>query len=174
MINPEIYNVLISLKTQTLNKIEKNLKEDPQNLNIMKAVVPEINVYGSFERTFTTCLGHKLQEVAAVCGNNVVNIDKQEKKTLGVDIRVEFGEGQMKLNTNTQTGTHKKDSLNKLLETTTRNGTNPFFVTALGESYEYQKNGILYIGGENFWKKINIDYNDLNDTIVQVIKETYE
>lgn len=140
----------------------------------MKSVFPEINVYATFERTFSTCLGHKLQEVAAICGRDVINIDKEERKTLGIDIRTFFGEGQMKLGTNTQTGTHKKDSLNKLIETTKKNGTNPFFVTALGESYDYVKDGVLYIGGEKFWEKIGINYTDLYDTITEVIKETYD
>lgn len=174
MIDQKIYQVLIPLKEKTIKKIKKNLKEDAKKLNIIKASVPQLNVYCSFERTFSTCLGHELQEVAAKCGKNVINIDKEEKKTLGIDLRVSFGEGQMKLGKNTQTGTHKKDSLNKLLETTSKNNTNPFFVTALGESYEYLKDGVLYIGGEKFWEKIGIDYNDLYETIVKVIQETYE
>ena len=174
MISAEIYQVLTPLKNKTLKKIKSNLKEDPQKLNIMKSAVPEINVYGTFERTFSTCLGHKLQEVAAICGKDVVNVDKEERKTLGIDIRVSFGEGQMKLGTNTQTGTHKKDSLHKLIETTKNNGTNPFFVTALGESYSYFKDGVLYIGGEKFWERIGINYTDLHYTITEVIKETYD
>lgn len=172
-VSQEIYKILLPLKQQTLNKIKKNLKEDKKKLNILKASVPEILVYGTFERTFSTCLGHKLQEVAAVCGTNTINIDKSEGKVIGIDIRTDFGEGQMKLGENTQTGTHKKDSLKKLLETTQSNKTNPFFVTALGESYEYLKDGILYIGGEKFWSKININYNDLYETINQVIQEIY-
>jgi hypothetical protein len=174
VISAEIYKVLISLKNKTIQKIKSNLKKDPKKLNIMKSVFPEINVYATFERTFSTCLGHKLQEVAAICGRDVINIDKEERKTLGIDIRTFFGEGQMKLGTNTQTGTHKKDSLNKLIETTKKNGTNPFFVTALGESYDYVKDGVLYIGGEKFWEKIGINYDDLYDTITEVIKETYD
>lgn len=153
--------------------MKNNLKEDSKKLNIMKSVVVDINVYGTFERTFSTCLGHKLQEVAAKCGKDVINVDKEEKKTLGIDIRTLFGEGQMKLGTNTQTGTHKKDSIDKLIQTTKNNGTNPFFVTALGESYCYNRDGILYIGGEKFWEKIGINYTDLYDTITEVIKETY-
>lgn len=174
MVSTEIYEILIPLKDKTLQKIKYNLNEDPQKLNIMKSVVKEINIYGTFERTFSTCLGYKLQEVAAKCGSNVVDIDKEEKKTLGIDLRALFGEGQLKANQNTQTGTHKKDSLNKLLETTSINKTNPFFATALGESYEYVKDGVLYIGGKIFWEKIGINYTDLCDTITQVIKETYD
>lgn len=174
MIDQKIYQVLFPIKEKTIKKIKENLKEDPKNLNIIKASVPKLNVYCSFERTFSTCLGHALQEVAAECGKGVINVDKKERKTLGIDLRVSFGEGQMKLGKNTQTGTHKKDSLMKLLETTTKNETNPFFVTALGESYEYLKDGILYVGGEKFWKKIGVNYNDLYDTIVKVIQETYE
>ena len=173
MIDTNIYEIVLPLKEKTIKKILGNLK-NPENLNILKAAVPELNVYCSLERTFTTCLGHCLQEIAATCGKNVINIDKQEKKTLGIDLRCSFGEGQMKLGANTQTGTHKKDSLNKLLQTTSKNKTDPFFVTALGESYEYLKDGVLYIGGEKFWEKIGVNYNDLYDTITKVIQETYE
>jgi hypothetical protein len=173
-ISSSIYQILLPLKQQTLSKIKENLKEEKEKLNILKAEVPEILVYGTFERTFSTCLGLKLQEVAAVCGTNTINVDKSEGKVSGIDIRTDFGEGQMKLGKNTQTGTHKKDSLQKLLETTEKNKTNPFFATALGESYEYLKDGILYIGGKNFWEKININYNDLYETISKVIQETYE
>jgi len=174
MISKEIYDVLIPLKDKTINKIKYNLNQAPEDLNILKAQIPEINIYSTFHCTFSTCLGHKLQEVAAVCGNHVVNIDKQEKKTVGIDIRTEFGEGQMKLTKTTQTGTHKQDSIDKLLETTKKNNTNPFFVTALSESYHYYKDGIFYVGGEYFWSRIGINYDDLCDTIKQVIKETYE
>ena len=79
----------------------------------------------------------------------------------------------MKLNKNTQTGTHKNDSLQKLLNTTRKNGTKPFFVTALGESYEYEKDGVLYLGGDAFWSKIELNYTNLYDTIIEVIQETY-
>jgi hypothetical protein len=174
MIDQNIYKILFPLKRKTIEKIKNNLKEDPKKLNIIKATIPHLNVYSTFERTFSTCLGHSLQEVAAKCGNDVVNIDKQEKKTLGIDLRTFFGEGQMKLGQTTQTGTHKKDSLNKLLETTLNNQTDPFFVTALGESYEYYKDGVLYIGGERFWEKIGVNYNNLYDTIVKVIQDTYD
>jgi len=174
MLDQKIYNILLPIKDRTIKKIKSNLKEDPQKLNIIKASVPCLNVYASFERTFSTCLGHGLQEVAAKCGKNVINIDQEEKKTLGIDLRALFGEGQLKTNKNTQTGTHAKDSLNKLLETTSMNGTDPFFATALGESYEYVKDGVLYIGGQKFWEKIEVDYNNLYDTIIKVIQDTYD
>ncbi len=174
MISAEIYQVLLPIKDKTIKKIKSNLKQDPKKLNIIKAAIPHLNVYATFERTFSTCLGHGLQEVAAKCGNHAVNIDKEEKKTLGIDLRLLFGEGQLKANENTQTGTHKGDSLNKLLETTSSNGTNPFFATALGESYEYMKDGVLYIGGQKFWEKIGVDYNNLYDTIIKLIQDTYD
>jgi len=174
MLDQKIYNILLPIKDKTIKKIKNNLKEDPQKLNIIKAAVPCLNVYASFERTFSTCLGHGLQEVAAKCGKNVINIDKEGKKTLGTDLRALFGEGQLKTNKNAQTGTHVKDSLNKLLETTSMNGTDPFFATALGESYEYIKDGVLYIGGQKFWEKIGVDYNNLYDTIIKVIQDTYD
>lgn len=174
MVSHEIYDVLIPLKEKTIKKIKYNLNQSPENLNIVKSEIKEINIYSTFERTFSTCLGLKLQEVAAVCGNNVINIDKAEKKTVGIDIRTSFGEGQMKLAKTTQTGTHKKDSFDKLLSTTQKNNTAPFFVTAISESYHYYKDGVLYVGGEKFWSSIGVNYEDLCDTIRQVIRETYE
>ncbi len=173
----KIRRILLPIKQQVLHKIDQNLTLDKKDLNVLKATVPEILLYGTFERTFSTCLGHKLQEIASTCGKKVTNIDKVEGKVLGVDLRIEFDEsyeGQMKANTNTQTGTHKKDSFKKLIETTTKNKTKPFFVTALGESYEYLKDGILFIGGKCFWEKIGVDYNVVYNTIVEIIKETYE
>lgn len=173
MIDQEIYKVLLPIKFKTIEKIKINLKEDPKKLNILKAAVPTLNVYASFERTFSTQLGYALQEVAAKCGTNVVDLDKEGKK-LGIDLRTLFGEGQLKANGNTQTGTHKKDSLDKLLETTSVNGTKPFFATALGESYEYVKDDVLYIGGRKFWEKIGIEYDSLYDTIIKLIQDTYD
>lgn len=173
MIDSQIYNLLLPIKVKTISKIHKNIKEDKQKLNIIKASVPKLNVICTFERTFTTCLGYALQEVAAKCGTNVINTDSQGKKISGIDISTEFGEGQLKLNENTQTGTHKNDSIQKLLDTTTKNGTKPFFATALGNSYEYEKNNILYVGGDKFWSKIGMNYSDVYDTIVKVIQETY-
>ena len=173
MIDSQIYNLLLPVKKKTLIKIRKNIQEDKQKLNIIKAAVPQLNVYCTFERTFTTCLGLAIQDIAAQCGKNVINTDVKNKKVLGIDLRTEFGEGQIKLNTNTQTGTHKGDSIAKLLNTTTKNGTKPFFVTALGESYEYEKNNILYLGGDAFWSKIEMNYLNVYDTIVKVIQETY-
>lgn len=174
MVSQEIYDVLIPLKEKTIKKIKYNLNQSPENLNIVKSEIKEINIYSTFEGTFSTCLGLKLQEVAAVCGKDVVNIDKAEKKTVGIDIRTSFGEGQMKLTKTTQTGTHKKDSLDKLLSTTQKNNTAPFFVTAISESYHYYKDGVLYVGGKKFWSSIGVNYEDLCDTIRQVIRETYE
>jgi hypothetical protein len=173
MINSKIYSLLIPIKSKTIQKIQKNILESKDNLNIVKAAVPQLNVICTFERTFTTCLGYALQEVAAQCGTNVVNTDSQFKKISGIDLRTDFGEGQMKLNRNTQTGTHKNDSLQKLLTTTKKNGTKPFFVTALGESYEYTKNDVLYLGANVFWSKIGMNYSDVYDTIVKVIQETH-
>jgi hypothetical protein len=174
MIDSNIYNLLIPIKSKTILKIQKNIQENKDNLNIIKASVPELNVFCTFERTFATCLGYTLQEVAAQLGKNVINTDSSFKKISGIDLHTDFGEGQMKLNKNTQTGTHKNDSLNKLLETTRKNGTKPFFVTALGESYEYTKNDVLYLGGDCFWLKIGMNYSDVYDTIVKVIQETYD
>jgi hypothetical protein len=173
MINQRIYDILIPIKQQTIAKIEKNLRLPKNKLNIVKASVPELNVLCTFEKTFTTLLGHALQQIAEECGNSVINVDK-DKKTSGIDLRTLFGEGQFKSNKNTQTGTHQKDSIRKLLETTSKNQTLPFFATAFGESYEYVKNDILFIGGEKFWSKIGVNYDDLYDTVVYVIQEIYD
>ena len=123
MIDSQIYSLLIPIKSKTIQKIKKNISESKDNLNIIKAAVPQLNVICTFERTFSTCLGYALQEVAAQCGTNVINTDSQFKKISGIDLRTFFGEGQMKLNKNTQTGTHKNDSIQKLLTTTKQNGT---------------------------------------------------
>jgi hypothetical protein len=173
MIDSQIYNILLPIKSKTIAKIKKNIKEDKKKLNIIKAAVPKLNVICTFERTFSTCLGYSLQEVAAKCGKNVINTDTKNRKISDIDLRTEFGEGQMKLNKNTQTGTHVKDSIKKLIDTTKKNGTKPFFVTALGKSYEYDKDNILYLGGNSFWSKIDLNYSDVYDTIIKVIQETY-
>ena len=115
---------------------------------------------GRVERSFVTIYGNALQEIAA-CGDSVINLDKNGKKQTGIDLRTSFGEGQLKTGKTTQCGTHKKDSLRKLLDTTTRNGTNPFNAIAFGESQEYVENDILNLHGEAFWSKIGIDYEFL-------------
>jgi hypothetical protein len=173
MINSQIYDILKPIKYQTIQKIQENLKTDSNKLNIVKAAVPELNVFCTFEKTFTTLLGYALQQIASECGKDVVNTDKTGKQ-LGIDLSTSFGEGQLKSNKNTQTGTHKKDSIQKLLKTTKENQSYPFFATAFGESYEYVKNDILYIGGKAFWSKIDINYDDLYDTVVYILKEIYD
>jgi hypothetical protein len=173
MVNTQIYDILIPIKQQTIQKIKKNLKTPSTELNIVKAAIPELNVFCTFEKTFTTLLGYSLQQIASECGEDVVNTDKTHKQ-LGIDLRVSFGEGQLKSNKNTQTGTHKKDSIQKLLKTTQENQTHPFFATAFGESYEYVKDDILYIGGRAFWSKIGVNYDDLYDTVVYILREIYD
>lgn len=174
MVNREIYDVLIPIKDKTIKKIEENLNKDPSQLHFTKAHIKEVNVICTLEKTFSTCLGYSLQEVASKCGNNVINTDKSGKKVLGIDLRTSFGDGQMKLSKNTQTGTHKKDSINKLCETAKQNNTLPFFAIAIDESYEYIKDGVLYLGGKSFWDKIGIDYQDLQETIIHLWLETYQ
>jgi hypothetical protein len=173
MIDEKIYSILLPIKNKTLIKIQKNIKEDKNKLNIIKAAVPQLNINCTFERTFSTCLGLAIQDIAAQCGKNVENTDFNNKKVLGIDLRTEFGEGQIKLNKNTQTGTHKGDSISKLLNTTMKNGTKPFFATAFGDSHEYEKNGILYFGAEVFWSKIEMNYSDVYDTILKFVQDTY-
>jgi hypothetical protein len=172
MVNSQIYNLLVPIKEKTILKIHQNLHKSKSQLNIIKASVPELNVHGTFERTFTTLLGYTLQDIAEKCGSGVINVDN-DSKTMGIDLRTMFGEGQLKSNKNTQTGTHAKDSIQKLKETTLKNQTQPFFAIAFGESAEYTKNGILYLVGDQFWSKIDVKYDDLYDTISHVTQETY-
>lgn len=170
--NSQIYDCLVPIKDKTIRKIHQNLHKNKSELNIIKASVPELNVHGTFERTFTTLLGYALQDIAEKCGSGVVNVDA-DSKIKGIDLRTSFGEGQLKSNKNTQTGTHAKDSIQNLIETTSRHQTQPFFAIAFGEPEEYVKNGILYLIGEQFWSKINVNYGDLYDTICHVTQETY-
>ena len=152
-------------------KIYSNLRSD--NLNILKKAVPEILIWATFEKTFSTCLGYALQEIAETCGNNVVNTDKNKRKVLGIDLKIgDEWEGQLKANKNTQTGTHKNDSTDKLLKTTSEHGTHAFFAIAFGQSFDYNSNGIRYIGGEAFWSWIGIDYTNLYGIIERIAKET--
>jgi len=120
----------------------------------------------SVERTLTTILGFTLQEIAEKCAKNlkVVNTDKEEK-LLGIDLRVfeddVVWEGQLKSDSNTQTGTYLNDALTKISESTTKNQTKPFFATSFAYSHDYTKDGIRYIGGESFWKWIGVNYREL-------------
>jgi hypothetical protein len=40
--------------------------------------------------------------------------------------------------------------------------------------YRNNVTDVLHIGGEKFWEKIGIDYDNLYDTIVEVIQNTYD
>lgn len=130
----------------------------------------------SLERTLTTILGLTLQEIAEKCAKNfkVVNTDKEEK-LLGVDLRVfeddVVWEGQLKSDSNTQTGTYLNDALTKISESTTKNQTKPFFATAFADSHDYTKDGIRYIGGESFWGWIGVNYRELELRIGKTIIE---
>jgi len=81
-------------------------------------------------------------------------------------------EGQLKANKNTQTGTHKNDSLEKLIHTTIQHESKAFFAIAFGDSFDYTKDNIRYIGGEAFWTWIGIDYAQLRDIVINTAKET--
>tara|TARA_R110000868_G_C10830433_1_gene759345 strand:- start:692 stop:1243 length:552 start_codon:yes stop_codon:yes gene_type:complete len=172
MINQKIYNFShSSLKDKVFLKIKKNLKSNKKTLNIFKKAVPELVPVLTFERTYLTCLGYTLQEIASKFGKNVINADKGKTKICGVDLLVSYlGEVSLKLNKNTQCGTHQKDSFKKLV----KNAKNPVMAVAFSESYEYKKNNVLYLGGEAFWSKIDIDYQDLYDTIQKSIQDTYD
>ncbi|WJZ47912.1 type II restriction endonuclease [Synechococcus phage DSL-LC03] len=164
--------ILHPIKQKTVMKIYKNLHANGE-LNLIKDAIPEVLIWATFEKTFTTCLGYALQEIAETCGNNVRNTDKKQRKVLGIDLAInEEWEGQLKANKNTQTGTHKNDSIQKLLETTSQHETKAFFAVAFGDSFDYVKDDIRYIGGEAFWTWIGIDYTQLRDIIVRVMRET--
>lgn len=164
--------ILHPIKQKTVMKIYSNLHNNG-NLNLIKDAIPEVLIWATFEKTFTTCLGYALQEIAETCGTDVRNTDKKQRKILGIDLRInEEWEGQLKANKNTQTGTHKGDSIQKLINTTKSNGTKPFFAVAFGDSFDYESGGIRHIGGEAFWSWIGIDYIQLRDIIVRVSRET--
>lgn len=137
----------------------------------------------SLERTLTTILGLTLQEIAEKCSNKlkVINTDKEEK-LLGIDLRVFEGEsvweGQLKSDSNTQTGTYLTDALKKITESTTKNQTKPFFATAFSEPFDYTEKGIRYIGGELFWEWIGVNYRELElrigKTIIECEKEVLD
>lgn len=164
--------ILHPIKEKTVRKIYQNL-HSKKELNLIKEAVPEVLVWATFEKTFTTCLGYALQDIAEICGENVRNTDKKQRKVLGIDLAIsEEWEGQLKANKNTQTGTHKNDSIQKLLETTIKHETKAFFAIAFGDSFDYVKDDIRYIGGESFWSWIGVDYTQLRDIIVRVARET--
>ena len=167
MIDDKILDVIDYIRPKCVKTVRHNILKK-EGLNIVKFALPNVNLYGSLERTFSTCLGLALQEVAAQCGTNVVNVDKMDKQQ-GIDLKTSFGEGQMKLYINTQSGTHTKDSIKLLRE----NAIKPFFVYALEEKPKTKiKDGIVYYYGSDFWSKIGIDFTDLYDTIVYVIQQT--
>ncbi len=114
MIDEKILDVIDYIRPKCVKTVRHNILKK-EGLNIVKFALPNVNLYGSLERTFTTCLGLALQEVAAQCGTNVVNVDKINKQQ-GIDLKTSFGEGQMKLYINTQSGTHTKDSIKLLRE----------------------------------------------------------
>lgn len=131
----------------------------------------EARAYAALERSFTTNIGLVIQDVAKLLGESVVNID-DEGRMRGIDLRTSFGEGQLKSNNNTQTGTHAKDSKKLLKKTTSKNKTKPFFAIAFDDKRkEYKKNGILYLHGAAFWEKININYEDIDKAYGIVLKE---
>jgi hypothetical protein len=163
--------ILHPIKEKTIMKVYSNLHS--KKLNIIKQAVPEVLIWATFEKTFSTCLGYALQEIAEICGENVRNTDKKQRKVLGIDLAINAEwEGQLKSNKNTQTGTHRNDSIQKLIQTTSMHNTKAFFAIAFGESFDYTKNNIRYIGGEAFWSWIGINYAELCDIIVRVEKET--
>lgn len=134
----------------------------------------EARAYAALERSFTTNMGLIIQDVAKTVGDSVVNVD-EDGRMRGIDLRTKFGEGQLKSNNNTQTGTHAKDSKKLLKETTKKNKTKPFFAIAFDDKrQEYVRNGILYLHGAAFWEKININYNDIEEAYGIVLKELDE
>lgn len=169
----QVLDIFHGIEQKAIDKTKSNIelaKNFDPSIHMMKMYFPEINIYVSLEKTYTTCLGYAIQEIAAIAGDQVVNTDKNNKKILGIDLNVRNTyEGQLKSNYNTQTGTHTKDSISKLLESTTKNNTQPFFAVAFGKKYDYVKNNIRYFGGESFWNWIGVDYYEINDMIIESI-----
>lgn len=170
MINEHIYLILSPIKTAAIKKVREVI--DPQrSKNIIKSACPEINVWGSVERTVSTSLGLKLQEIATLSPKNVINLDKTAKQR-GLDIQIDsVWEGQLKSSYNTQTGTHQKDAIRMLTESTTIRHTYPFFAVAFGDSYDYMQDGVRYFSGEAFWSFIQINYTDMRETTIKLIKD---
>jgi hypothetical protein len=168
----QVLKILTQIEQKSILKAKENLERaknlDP-SIHIMKTHFPELNVYVTLEKTYTTCLGYAIQEIAELAGDEVKNVDKVNK-TIGIDLNVrQIYEGQLKSNYNTQTGTHVRDSIKKLIDTTSNNKTTPFFAVAFGKSYNYTKNDILYLGGKCFWDWIGVDYYEINDMIIESI-----
>ena len=161
------------VQTTVLNAISTKEHIDQRGSSRMypKHASREARAYAALERSFTTNIGLVVQEVAKQLGDSVVNLDK-EGRVRGIDLRTKFGEGQLKSNSNTQTGTHAKDSKKLLLEATKKNKTKPFFAVAFDDKkQEYVKDGILYLHGEAFWEKIGIPYSDIERAYRTVLKE---
>ncbi len=168
-----------------MKEILDNLRDRVVRRVLDKVYTNDFNLYKkysryspvlSLERTLTTILGLTLQEIAEKCSKNlkVINTDKDEK-LLGIDLRVFEGdfiwEGQLKSDSNTQTGTYLNDALDKITESTKKNSTKPFFATAFSDSHDYMKDGIRYIGGESFWGWIGVNYRELELRVGKTIVE---
>jgi len=159
------------------NRVIFNVKKSCGKHNNLYKRYSKYSTILSLERSFTTMMGLTLQEIAEKCSTNlkVENTDVKKKKLLGVDLRVFDGdktyEGQLKSHQNTQTGTHKGNSIEKLIETSSKNKTIPFMAIAFSEPFDYTKNGIRYIGGESFWNWIGVDYTELHQNIESTIHE---
>jgi len=120
-----------------------------------------------WNRSFDTRLGHFHQNVITEISEGVViNLDSAEKKTSGADLHFTKGDKiyliQLKSAVNTQTGSHKPDSINKLKRSAKKMGAIPTMAVFYGESDEKEKDGVLYITGESFWDLFGFDcsYND--------------
>jgi hypothetical protein len=165
--------ILEDLQTKVVKKVLDKVYSNDYNLYKKYSNYSPIL---SLERTLTTILGLTLQEIAEKCSKNlkVVNTDKEEK-LLGIDLRVFDGdviwEGQLKSDSNTQTGTYLNDALTKISESTSKNQTKPFFATAFADSHDYIKDGIRYIGGESFWGWIGVNYRELELRVGKTIVE---
>ena len=170
----EMKTILSGLKDRVLIRVRKSKSQTLKNIYKRYSKYPTIL---SLERTFTTMMGLTLQEISEKCSTKlkVENTDVRKKKILGVDLRVFDGtticEGQLKSHMNTQTGTHKGNSLEKLLDTTSKNKTSPFMAIAFSEPFDYTRDGIRYIGGSSFWDWIGVDHHELELNIEQTIKD---
>lgn len=170
MTDTDIYKILLPIKVKVLTKVQQSLLPSKRK-NILKEACPEINIWSTVERSLSTQIGLKLQEIATLSSHNVVNLDKHQKYP-GIDIRIDdIWEGQLKTSYNTQTGTHKQDALKVLIDSTTQRNTKPFFAIAFGENEDYMKRGIRFLSGPAFWSILEIDYHIVHHAVVQFSRE---
>ena len=83
MVDKNIYKILFPIKAKVLTKVELSLNLSNKR-NIFKEACPEINIWSTVERSLSTQLGLKLQEIATLSSHHVINLDAHQKYP-GVD-----------------------------------------------------------------------------------------